>query len=364
MSRCDRGGSGRIRLFRKGRKYSKMKALVYEGPNKLNYTDVPDVSPAKEEVKLRIKACGICGSDVAGYQGLTGRRLEPMIMGHEFCGEVVECAEGVKELKIGDLVAVYPVNFCGECEMCKKGDVHLCLNKRSYGVLAENGAFAEYLCVPEKCCFRVAPGVSPVIGSLMEPLAVAYRGVGHLGDLTGKSVFLAGTGTIGLLALVCAKIKGAGTIFVSDMDDERLKVAKSLGADIVINPAKEDPKEVVLAHTNGMGVDCGIEAVGIAPTVQQVMSTLRFGGYAVWIGNNRKMIEMNMQEVVTRELSIYGSFLYGYKEFGEVVALLNEGKIDAAPLVSKTIRLDEAITYFEKLKNHEDNLIKVVVVSD
>ena len=341
-----------------------MKAILYEGPNKLSYTDVPDVTPAKNEVKLRIKACGICGSDVAGYQGLTGRRLEPMIMGHEFCGQVVECAEGVEKLKTGDMVAVYPVNFCGECEMCKKGDVHLCLNKRSYGVLAENGAFAEYLCVPEKCCFPVAEGVSPTIGSLMEPLAVAYRGVGHLGDLTGKSVFLAGTGTIGLLAMVCAKLKGASQIFVSDMDDERLKVAKSLGADITINPSKEDLKQIVLDHTGGMGVDCGIEAVGIAPTVQQVMSVLRFGGCAVWIGNNRKMIEMNMQEVVTRELNIFGSFLYGYKEFGEVVALLNEGKLDVEPLISKEIHLDEAITYFEKLKNHEDNLIKVVVVDD
>lgn len=338
--------------------------MVYESPNKLSFTDVPDVSPELGEVKLRIKACGICGSDVAGYQGLTGRRLEPMIMGHEFCGEVTQCAEGVKNLKPGDLVAVYPVNFCGECEMCQKGDVHLCLNKRSYGVLAENGAFAEYLCVPEKCCFLVAPGVSPVTGSLMEPLAVAYRGVGHLGGLAGKNVFLAGTGTIGLLAMVCAKIKGAGTVFVSDMDDDRLKVAKSLGADVTINPSKEDPKAVVLEHTGGMGVDCSIEAVGIAPTVQQVMSTLRFGGKAVWIGNNRKMIEMNMQEVVTRELNIYGSFLYGYKEFGEVVGLLNEGKLDVRPLISKEIRLDEAVTYFEKLKNHEDNLIKVVVVDD
>ena len=315
-----------------------MKALVYEGPNKLNYTDVPDVSPVKGEVKLRIKACGICGSDVAGYQGLTGRRIEPMIMGHEFCGEVVEMAEGTGKLKVGDLVAVYPVNFCGECEMCKKGDVHLCLNKRSYGVLAENGAFADYLCVPEKCCFPVAKGVSPTIGSLMEPLAVAYRGVGHLGDVTGKSVFLAGTGTIGLLAMVCTKIKGAGKIFVSDMDDARLEVAKSLGADVTINPSREDPKAVVFEHTGGMGADCAIEAVGIAPTVQQVMSVLRFGGKAVWIGNNRKMIEMNMQEVVTRELSIFGSFLYGYQEFGEVVNLLNEGKLNVQPLISKEIQ--------------------------
>lgn len=341
-----------------------MKAIVYEGPNKLNYTDVADVFPAPGEVKLKIKACGICGSDVAGYQGLTGRRLEPMIMGHEFCGEVVEITDQVKGLKTGDLVAVYPVNFCGECEMCKKGDVHLCLNKRSYGVLAENGALAEYLCVPEKCCFKVADGVSPVIGSLMEPLAVAYRGVGHLGDLTGKTVFLAGTGTIGLLAMVCAKIKGASKIFVSDMDDERLEVAKDLGADIVINPSRENPKDVVYSHTNNMGVDCAIEAVGIGPTVQQVMSVLRLNGKAVWIGNNRKMIELDMQEVVTRELTVFGSFLYGYQEFKEVVELLNNGKLNVEPLISKVVHLDEAITYFDKLKNHEDNLIKVVVVDD
>jgi len=339
-----------------------MKAIVYEGPNKLNYTDVPDVSPAVGEVKLRVKACGICGSDVAGYQGLTGRRLEPMIMGHEFCGQVVECGEGVKERSIGDVVAVYPVNFCGECEMCRKGDVHLCLNKRSYGVLAENGAFAEYICVPEKCCFPVEKGVSYAVGSLMEPLAVAYRGVNHAGDLTGKSVFLAGTGTIGLLALACVKMKGASTIFVSDMDDARLKVAKSLGADITINPSREDLKQIVLDNTAGMGVDVGIEAVGIAPTVQQVMSVLRFGGKAVWIGNNRRMIEMNMQEVVTRELSINGSFLYGYQEFKEVVDLLNQGRLNVEPLISKEITLDQGIEYFEKLKNHEDNLIKVVVV--
>ena len=338
-----------------------MKAIVYEGPNILNYTDVPDVQPSAGEVKLKVRACGICGSDVAGYQGLTGRRIEPMIMGHEFCGEVEDFGEGEFKLKKGDLVAVYPVNFCGECEMCRKGDVHLCLNKRSYGVLAENGAFADYICVPEKCCFPVADGVSPVIGSLMEPLAVAYRGVCHLGDLTGKSVFLAGTGTIGLLALSCAKMKGAEKIFVSDMDDDRLQVAKALGADIIINPAKEDVKQVVLDNTNGMGTDAGIEAVGIAPTVQQVMSALRFGGTAVWIGNNRKMIEMNMQEVVTRELKIEGTFLYGYQEFREVVDILNKGLLKVDPLVSKVITLEEAPVYFEKLKNHEDHLIKVVV---
>lgn len=339
-----------------------MKAIVYGGPNILNYKEVPDVSPKALEVKVRVKACGICGSDVHGYLGLTGRRLEPMIMGHEFAGEVVELGEGVTDYQIGSKVAVYPVDFCGKCEMCKQGDVHLCLNKRAFGVLDVDGAFAEYICVPAKSCFKVEDHVSYAIGSLMEPLAVAYRGVGHAGDLTGKTVLLVGTGTIGLLALACIKMKNPAKILVSDLSDNRLEVAKAMGADVVINPAKENFKEVIASHTAGKGVDVAIEAVGAAPTVQQAMSSLAFGGKAIWIGNNKQMIEVNMQEIVTRELKVEGSFLYGYKEFGTVVELLNSGKLNVEPLISEEITLKQAPEYFEKLAKTPGNLIKVVVI--
>jgi L-iditol 2-dehydrogenase len=339
-----------------------MKAIVYEGPNILNYKEVPDVSPKPLEVKIRVKACGICGSDVHGYLGLTGRRIEPMIMGHEFAGEVVELGKDVTEYHVGSKVAVYPVDFCGECEMCKKGDVHLCLNKRAFGVLDVDGAFAEYICVPAKSCFKVADNVSYAIGSLMEPLAVSYRGVGHAGDLTGKTVLLVGTGTIGLLALACVKMKNPAKILVSDLSDNRLEIAKAMGADVVINPGRENFNEVISSHTMGKGVDVAIEAVGAAPTVQQAMSALAFGGTAIWIGNNKKMIDINMQEVVTRELKVQGSFLYGYKEFETVVDLLNSGKLNVAPLISEEITLKQAPEYFEKLAHTPENLIKVVVV--
>ena len=339
-----------------------MKGIVYEGPNKLSYQDVPDVFPKQGEVKLRVKACGICGSDVHGYLGLTGRRLEPMMMGHEFAGEVVDLGMGVTGRKIGDKVAVYPVDFCGECEMCKKGDVHLCLHKRAYGVLDVDGAFAEYICVPEKCCFTVKDNIPYAIGSVMEPLAVSYRGVGHAGDLSGKNVLMVGTGTIGLLALACVKMKNPSKIFVSDLSDSRLEVARSMGADVLINPGKQNFKEVILATTDGKGVDVAIEAVGATPTVQQAMSALAFGGTAVWIGNNKPMVEINMQEIVTRELTVHGSFLYGYEEFKTVVGLLNEGKLNVAPLISKEITLAQASDYFYKLAHNPGDLIKVVVV--
>lgn len=343
-------------------KVGTMKGMVYEGPKILRCREVTDVRPGQGEVRLKIRACGICGSDVHGYLGITGRRIAPMIMGHEFAGEVAELGQGVTQWKKGDRVAVYPVDFCGHCEMCQKGDVHLCLNKRAFGVLDVDGAFAEYICVPAKCCFAVSDQVSYAVGTLMEPLAVAYRGVEHAGDLKGRTVLIVGGGTIGLLALACVKMKGAARIILSDLSDHRLEIARQMGADVTINPGNDDFKERILEETDGMGVDIAIEAVGAAPTVQQAMAALRFAGRAVWIGNNKPTVEINMQEIVTRELSVQGSFLYGYEEFRNVVELVNQGNVNVAPLISREIRLDEAPGYFEKLAFDPGNLIKVVVV--
>ena len=340
-----------------------MKGIVYEGPDTLTYRDVPDVTPRRGEVKIRVRACGICGSDVHGYMGITGRRTAPMIMGHEFAGEIAGLGQDVEGWKPGDRVSVYPVDFCGNCEMCKKGQVHLCLNKRAFGVLDVDGAFAEYICVPAKCCFSLSDKVSFSMGSLFEPLAVAYRSVEHAGELEGKTVLIVGAGTIGLLALACVKMKKAGKILISDLSSHRLRVAGEMGADAVINPKSQDFKARILEETGGKGVDAAIEAVAAGPSVQQAMTALRFGGRAVWIGNNRPMIEVNMQEIVTRELSVQGSFLYGYDEFEVVAGMVNRGEIHAEPLISKTISLKEAPAYFEKLAKTPGDLIKVVAVN-
>ena len=340
-----------------------MKGLVYHGPNILRYEDVPDVSPAEGEVKIRSKAVGICGSDVHGYLGLTGRRTPPMIMGHEFAGVVEELGPGVTSLKVGDRVAPYPVYFCEHCGPCRDGKPHLCVNRRQYGVLSENGAFADFVCVPAKCCFKLADNVSFETGSLMEPLAVAYRAVGRAGRelITGRNVFMVGTGTIGLLALACVKLLEPAKIIVSDLSDSRLEIAKKMGADEVVNPSRENPAEAVKKLTGGAGADVSFEAVGASVTVQQAMSALRQSGTAVWIGNNKPMVEVNMQEIVTRELTVYGTFLYGFDEFKAVVELLNEGKIDATPILSKIAPMCEGPELFAKLAKDPGDWIKVVL---
>lgn len=340
-----------------------MKALVYHGPEDLRWEDIKDVQPGKDEVLIKVKAVGICGSDVHGYLGITGRRIPPMVMGHEFAGEVKEIGEEVLNVKVGDRVAPYPVIFCGECEFCKQGKVHICLNKRALGVLECDGAMAEYICVPEKLIFKLADNVSYSVGSMMEPMAVSYRGVNNAGDLTGKNVLVVGAGTIGMLAMAIVKTRNPAKIFISDLSDSRLSVAKEMGADFAINPSKENLDEIIKAETNGLGVDVAIEAVGCTPTVQQAMSGLKLGGTAVWIGNSAKMINLNMQEVVTRELKVFGTFLYTYKEFAEVVDLLNSGKLNVDPIISLEVPMENGIEYFNKLAKDPGSLIKVILTN-
>ncbi len=338
-----------------------VKALVYHGPEDLRWEDVEDIHPNNDEVLIKVKAVGICGSDVHGYLGITGRRIAPMVMGHEFSGIVDKVGEGVSTVKVGDRVAPYPVIFCGVCELCKQGKVHICLNKKALGVLNCNGAMAEYVCVPAKVIFKLADEVSYNVGCLIEPIAVAYRGVNRAGDLEGKNILVVGAGTIGLLVLAIVKMRNPGNVFISDLSDCRLSVAKKMGADFVINPSKDNVNEIIKAETSGLCVDVAIEAVGATATVQQAMSSLRLGGTCIWIGNSAKMININMQEIVTRELNVYGTFLYSFEEFGEVVGMLNSGKLNVNDVISLVEPMEKGIQLFDKLAKDPGPLIKVIL---
>jgi L-iditol 2-dehydrogenase len=309
-----------------------------------------------------VKACGICGSDVHGYLGVTGRRIPPMVMGHEFSGEVAEIGAGVTGISVGDRVAAYPVIFCGDCAPCRQGNVHQCLNKKALGVLECNGAMAEYVSIPAKLLFKLADNVSYEVGSMMEPLAVSYRAVNHACDLTGKNVLVVGAGTIGLLVTAIVKMRNPAKVFVSDLSDIRLDVARKMGADFVINPARDDLRDFIRNATGAAGVDVAFEAVGATATVQQAMAGLRVGGTSVWIGNSAKMINVNMQEIVTRELRVFGTFLYSFEEFGTVACLLNDGKLDVEPMISlKASMMEKGAELFARLAKDPGPLIKVVL---
>ena len=337
-----------------------MKGLVYHGDEVLKWEDVQDVTPIDNEVKIKVKAAGICGSDVHGYQGITGRRIPPMIMGHEFSGVIAEVGSDVETLEPGDRVTAYPMDFCGTCQSCRSGKMQFCPDKKQFGVLTVNGAFAEYLCVPEKVCYKLHDDISYNAGSLVEPLAVGFRGVEHAGEIEDQTILVVGSGTIGLMITACAKAKNPAKIIVSDLSDTRLSVARKMGADVTINASEVDVREAIMANTGGRGVDVSFEAVGITPACVQSLENLRSGGKAIWLGQGMKTVEIGMLDIVTRELSVSGSFTYGLEDFKSAVAMLNSGSIDPEPIISEVVPMGQGALWFEKLKRPEE-LVKVIL---
>jgi len=338
-----------------------MKALSYLGPSEMVLIEKDVPTPQAGEVLIRVKACGICGSDVHGFLGLTGRRIPPVTMGHEFAGEIAALGADASKFKVGDRVAVQPINFCGECSSCKKGMTNLCRNKLFFGVLEENGALAEYVAVPEKLLYPIPDSCSYAMAALAEPLAVAYGSLSKCGDLAGKHVAIVGAGAIGLCALALVKLQNPKSITVSDLSEKRLAMALKMGATHTVNPMQEDFLEKISANTDGEMIDVSIEAVGVQATANQSIQCLCLGGKTVWLGMSAKEITVNMQEIVCPARSVLGSFNYSHVEFGEVVELIGSGKLDISHLITEEVPIEKAIDMFVQLHERADDFLKVIV---
>ena len=338
-----------------------MKALRYLGPQKLLLQEQPEPAIKEDEVLVKIMASGICGSDVHGYLGLTGRRIAPMTMGHEFSGQIVKLGSKVKSFDLGARVIVQPLNFCGKCIYCQQGNTNMCINGKLFGVMAVDGAMAEYLAVPEKLLFKLPEKCSYEIGAMAEPFAVAYGAVKKAGDLKDKNVLIVGAGTIGLCILQVVKLQNPKLIVVSDLSDDRLKVATELGASKTINPTNQDYLELVKIFTDENMIDVSFEAVGITAAANQSLQVLRKMGTSIWVGNSAREIEINMQDIVTSALKICGTYIYTHKEFGEVVEIMGTGNLRVDNLISKVITLEEAPETFAAIHRQPDSFIKVII---
>ena len=343
-----------------------MKALYYVGEKTMELRDIPMPQPAPGTYRIRVRSNGICGSDFEGYLGKTGRRLPPMIMGHEVAGEVDVAPEGGK-FRPGDRVVIFPKPFCGECEFCKKGWVNVCPAGICMGVMDHDGSMAEYITVEEKYLIPFGPALSFNEAAMTEPLAVAYRAVQKIPDpeITGSSYCMViGAGTIGLLVVALLKLRGARNIIVSDAADFRLGVARQMGANHTINPRSADFIAAVESITGGRMCDFAIEAVGIAPTASSSLECLRIGGTAIWIGNAQKRVEVNMQKIVTTELTIKGNYVYDFPGFVESLKLLEAKRIDIAPLMTHAYPLSDGVRAFKDLENNKDGkMLKVFLES-
>ena len=337
-----------------------MRALVYHGPKTMAIENWELPEPKAGEVRVRTAFVGICGSDVHGWLGITGRRTPPMVMGHELSGVVSAVGEGVTNCKVGDHVTVQPVFYCGECDYCKAGLTNICPNREFMGAMSCNGALLDEFCVNAENICVLPETITLEVGALIEPFAVAYRGVRHAGSIEGKNVMICGAGTIGMMVLKVCRMLGAKTVIMVDLSDDRLAIATRHGADIVINGAS-DIEAALKEKGIRNDIDITIEAVGVSPTVQQSVNFVKNHGQIIWIGNSAPMVSLNMQSVVTREISIQGSYVYSDEDFRECVRLLADTPQDFTGIISDVISLEEADAMFEELSHGASKKLKVLV---
>jgi len=341
-----------------------MKALVLTEYRHLEIQDLPEPQIGPEEVLVAVKACGICGSDVHGIDGSTGRRRPPIVMGHEAAGEIVRVGPGVGDWAVGDRVTFDSTVYCGRCVPCRSGRVNLCDHRRVLGVSCDeyrrHGAFAEYVAVPQHILYRLPDGLSFHHAAMVEAVSVAVHAVARTQPRLADTALVVGAGVIGLLTLQALRAAGCGRIFVTDLVPARLELARRLGADEVFQADAVDVPQEILRRTNGRGVDVAVEAVGLTPTVQTAVASLRKGGQLTLVGNFSPKVELPLQAVVTRELSIDGSCA-SCGEYPACLDLLARGAIQVEPLISAVAPLAEGPSWFQRLYDGKEPLMKVIL---
>lgn len=341
-----------------------MKSMMLTAPKRLEIQDSPIPEHGENEVLIRVKACGICGSDVHGFDGSSGRRIPPLIMGHEAAGIIESCGSGVTGFAIGDRVTFDSTVYCGECDYCKKGQVNLCDHRMVLGVSCgeyrRHGAFAEFVTAPAHILYQLPAGFPFEHAAMIEAVSVAVHAVGRITIAPVDTCLVVGAGMIGLLVVQALRAAGCQGVIAVDIDEDRLELARRLGATDTINSKDKDVEEEVLIQTQGRGVTSSFEVVGATPTVQTAINTVRKGGSVVLVGNLAPEVDLPLQAVVTRELSLFGTCASA-GEYPQCIELMSNGSIQVDPLISATVSLEEGPSWFERLYKREPGLMKVIL---
>jgi L-iditol 2-dehydrogenase len=343
-----------------------VKALLLSEYKHLEIAHLPDPKPGHGEVVISVAACGICGSDVHGYDGSSGRRIPPIVMGHEAAGTIAALGAGVSEFAEGERVTFDSTIFCGACNNCRRGDVNLCDHRQVLGVSCAEfrrpGAFAEYVAVPSRILHRLPENLSFAEAAMLEAVSVALHGVSLAQVSADSTALVLGAGMIGLLTLQALRVAGCSRIFVADLDSTRLKLAQDVGANAVLS-SDADVVEQVMQLTGGTGVDLAIEAVGRNETVKASIDSVRKGATVVLVGNISPEVTLPLQKVVTRQIRLQGSCASA-GEYPRAIKLLANGAIQVKPFITAIAPLAEGPRWFERLYAREPNLMKVILVPE
>ena len=328
-----------------------MKALLLSKYKHLEVADLPEPTPGPGEVLVRVAACGICGSDVHGYDGPSGRRIPPIVMGHEAAGRVAAVGEGVMRFAEGDRVTFDSTIYCGACGPCLRGEVNLCDSRQVMGVSCSDyrraEAFAEYVVVPSRIVYRLPDELSFAEAAMLEVVAVAIHAVSLAQVSPNSTALVVGAGMIGLLVVQALRVVGCSQVLVADIDSSRLKLAQDVGATATLS-AEAGLVSGILQLIGGAGVNVAMEAVGRNETVVAAIDGVRKGGTVVLVGNISAEVTLPLQKVVTRQIRLQGSCASA-GEYPRAMELLATGAIQVKPLITAIAPLDDGPKWFERL---------------
>jgi len=341
-----------------------MKSLLLSEYNHLEVTEMPLPAVAPGEALVRVEACGICGSDVHGYDGSSGRRIPPIVMGHEAAGTIESVGADVRGFKAGDRVTFDSTVYCGACAFCASGDVNLCDNRQVIGVSCgdyrRHGAFAEFVVVPQRILYHLPDAVSFSEAAMLEAVSVALHAVRVSEAKGGETALVIGAGMIGLLTLQAARVAGCAQVFISDVDPTRLALARQVGAETTLHASGAELLAAIQKLTNGRGVDIVYEAVGRNETVAPAVDCARKGGTVTLVGNITPEVTLPLQKVVSRQIRMQGSCASS-GEYPQAIELMSRGQIQVKPLITAVAALEEGPSWFERLHAREPNLMKIIL---
>ena len=335
-----------------------MKALIHTDAFEFEYCDVPPPDHQEDQLLIRIGAVGICGSDIHGFTGATGRRIPPVIMGHETAGKVIKAPSNSK-FNPGDRVALDSTIYCGNCVFCDQGRINLCEHRTVIGVSCgeyrKDGAMAEFIAVPERILHNIPDSLSMENACMIEPATVALHATSLARIDQDSTVMVVGAGVIGLFIVQAVRLAGAKTIIAVDIDDGRLEIARHHGATETHNPLTTPTGETSLPT-----IDVGIEAVGKSETINLLLNNIRKGGQLVLVGNVSPTVELPLQKIVSSEISIVGSCASA-GEYPEAIELLSTGSLKTDKIIGQVAPLSEGGDWFKKLYHKEVDHLKVIL---
>lgn len=341
-----------------------MKSLILEEYNKLVIRETKTPELQNGWVLVKVEACGVCGSDIHGMDGSTGRRQPPLIMGHEASGIIHSVSPEIDDWKTGERVTFDSTISCGECYFCLRNEVNLCDNRRVIGVscdeYSQNGAFAEYVAVPAGILYRIPENISFEHAAMIEAVSVAVHAVKISENAVKNSALVIGCGMIGLLCIQALKNDGWKKVIALDIEKEKLKLAGEMGADLTYLSTENNLIKNILKETHGRGADLVLEVVGIERTVNLAIDSVKKGGTVTLIGNISKELNFPLQKVVTRQIRVQGSCASA-GEYSLCIELISSGKIKVENLISIVAPLEKGNELFHKLYNKTTGLMKVIL---